>query len=283
MSKISQPFAICKGLLLTSVQRIVTTKNLRIMKITAFCFLLALCLNAGVDGYTQTVTMSVKNEPLNKVLAEIQRQTGVDLVYKWEMLQKAKPIDLEVKEATLKETLDICFKEQPLSYNIIENTIVISKKGNEGNNDSINQIPLIDVTGRLNDENGKAIAEVRVLIKGVTKIPSLSIDIRSTDINKGTQKEIKLRLGARELYDSVKKDTHPGSHNDLMHLLQVSSFIRIIIYLRKFFLLLIIRIRRRRTDINTDEKEEKEKGKSYELIVTANDILFSVVSLSCLL
>ena len=87
-----------------------------------------LLLQIGIIGYSQTVTMTVKNESLEKVFLEIQKQTGYGFAYKTEILKKGKAVDIDVKQASLEDVLAICMKDQPLSYTIVDRVIVISKK-----------------------------------------------------------------------------------------------------------------------------------------------------------
>lgn len=109
-----------------------------------------LCLHASIAGYSQTVTMTVKNESLEKVFLEIEKQTGYGFVYKTEILKKGRAVDIDVKQAPLGDVLAICFKDQPLSYTIVDRVIVISKK--EENTDKvINKAPYESI--RLNGKD----------------------------------------------------------------------------------------------------------------------------------
>ncbi|MEP7376010.1 MAG: SusC/RagA family TonB-linked outer membrane protein [Chitinophagaceae bacterium] len=104
-----------------------TAKTLLIMKLTAI-FLLAACLAASATGKTQTVTLSVKNAPLQDVFLEIKKQTGYTFIYTESLLQEAKKVSLRVKNSPLDETLRACFMEQPFAYTIIEKTIIVKPK-----------------------------------------------------------------------------------------------------------------------------------------------------------
>src|SRR5689334_13490132 len=92
-------------------------------------FLLFTCLNlsAGVV-YSQKVTLSGKDIPLKQVFKEIKKQAGYTFVYREVLLQKASSVNLNVKNASVPQVLDICFKGQPLSYTIINNNIVVVKE-----------------------------------------------------------------------------------------------------------------------------------------------------------
>src|SRR5258705_1410692 len=153
----------------SAIRRVVFIKWYRIMKIAAI-LLTVFCIHAGANGYTQGITLSVKNAKLEKVFEEIQKQAGDQFVYKWEILSEAKPVDVQVKNALLKDVLDLCFKDQPLSYTIIDNIIVISRKEKKESGDGVNIINSIDVRGRVTNEKGEAIAGATVTIKGTNKL-----------------------------------------------------------------------------------------------------------------
>jgi TonB-linked SusC/RagA family outer membrane protein len=74
-----------------------------------------------------------------------------------------------VKDAPLETALDICFNNQPLTYSIVGTTIVIKQKSSNLNTDNLSPInvpPLIDVHGRLVDENGDAVDGASIKVKG---------------------------------------------------------------------------------------------------------------------
>src|SRR5438034_11115380 len=100
-----QVFAAGKGLL-RSRQAIQT---LLIMKLTAI-LLTGVFLQASAGGYSQTITLSIKNASLKKILQEITKQTNYNFLYSDQDLQKARTVSLDVKGATLRNVLEFCFK-----------------------------------------------------------------------------------------------------------------------------------------------------------------------------
>src|SRR6187200_2139911 len=99
----------------------------RIMKLTAF-ILLAICIQASAKSFSQKVTLSARDVPLEKVIRNIKKQTGYSFFYNVEWLQKAKTVTIEVKNMAIEDALDIVFKDQPLTYRVINNTIVLKLK-----------------------------------------------------------------------------------------------------------------------------------------------------------
>ena len=138
-------------------------QTLLIMKFTAI-ILLSACLTASATGFSQTVTLSEKNATLEKVFASIKKQTGYVFFYDEAWLQRAEKVTIDVKNIPLENALQICFKNQALSYSIIEKTIVIKPK-TETIDGPISAPPPITVTGRIVNEKGQGVI-ASVLVKG---------------------------------------------------------------------------------------------------------------------
>ena len=90
--------------------------------------MIAACLQSSAHGYSQTVTLSEKSAPLQKIFKEIHRQTGFQFFYKDALLRQAGKIDIEAKDAPLEQVLAQCFKNLPITYTIIEKTIVVKPR-----------------------------------------------------------------------------------------------------------------------------------------------------------
>ncbi len=148
------------------------------MKLTTALILLNF-LQVSATGFTQNVTLSMRNAPLEKVFKEIQKQTGYHFLYTYELLEQAGKVDVKVKDVTLPDALQLCLESTPLTYSIIENTVVIKKRemNKIPENFLQNEIPLVhNVSGRVTDEKGIPLQGVSVLVKG-TQVGT------STDVN----------------------------------------------------------------------------------------------------
>jgi len=145
-------------------------QTIRIMKLIAF-ILLAAGLQVSANGYTQKITLSLKNAPLEKVFESIKQQSGYRFFYNEEQSQKSKPVTIQVKDASLDETLLICFKDQPFTYTIINQMIVVKEKTKDFTIQTQVQSgpPLIDVKGRVLNEKGEPVEGVTITVKGTTK------------------------------------------------------------------------------------------------------------------
>jgi TonB-linked SusC/RagA family outer membrane protein len=132
------------------------------MKLTAF-LIMATFLLVGARGYSQKVSLSLSNASLGKVFREITRQTGYSFLYTDEVLNGIPKVDIKVKNVPLEMALDQCFKDQPLTYSIVEHTVVIKRK-----QESLSP-PGTPVHGRVTDSTGTPMAGVSVTIPGETK------------------------------------------------------------------------------------------------------------------
>jgi len=149
---------------LNSARFITLHKTLLVMKLTTI-LLIAICLQASANGNAQRVSISQQNTSLEKVFKEIHRKTGYQFFYQDELLRKAQHFDINVKNASIEEVLELCFKNQPLNFTITEKTITIEPK----------QVPRemnapppvqVEVRGMVKDENGNPLAGVSIAIVG---------------------------------------------------------------------------------------------------------------------
>lgn len=123
-----------------------------------------LCLQVSAAGYGQTVTLSAKNMPLEKVFKEIKKQTGYSFVYTRAQLTNTLPVSCNVIKATLNDVLPICFLNQPLTFVIEEKYIVVQTKNVRPQLVSTSDT-LIDIRGHVMNENGEPLAGATIIAK----------------------------------------------------------------------------------------------------------------------
>lgn len=149
-------------------RKLFTTKTVKIMKLTAV-FLLAACLQVSARGYTQTITIHKKDAPLQSVFHEIEKQSGYRFFYKASLGKEFKKVTISLNDATLTQAMNEVLQELPLTYEIINKTIVVNEKtaapplSDEG---TIITIPPIDIHGKVVNEKGEPIAGATITVKG---------------------------------------------------------------------------------------------------------------------
>jgi len=117
---------------------------------------------ASASGVAQTVTLSGKNIPLEKVFREIHYQTGFNFFYRSEWVSPGDKVSLFVKDVPLQEVLDICFRGRSLRFSIVDKSIVVRKEAT----DVVESPAFETITGRVVDETGQPVNKASVRIEG---------------------------------------------------------------------------------------------------------------------
>lgn len=138
-----------------------------IMKLTLFLTVLA-CFQLQARGYSQAISLSEKNASLETVLKKIKKQAGFHLVYRDEWMSQAKMVSVELKSATVREALDACFKNQSLTYELVENTVVLKRipVPDPTPPAPAPKVQAVTVSGTVMDESGSLLENVSVIEKG---------------------------------------------------------------------------------------------------------------------
>jgi TonB-linked SusC/RagA family outer membrane protein len=140
------------------VKKIITA-----MKLTAV-LLIATCLQVSARGYGQKINLTERNATLEKVFKDLKKQGGYHFWYENKLLQDTKTVDIDVTNATLEQVLDYCFKDLPLSYTVLDKTVVIKRKEENTMTPSPPPPAPIEVQGKVTDSAGKPLAGVSVVL-----------------------------------------------------------------------------------------------------------------------
>lgn len=142
-----------------------------VMKLTILLLIVAF-LQVSAEGYSQKITLNKKEVSLKEILQSIEDQTGYVFFYKASDLP-AKQISIRVKDASIEEALNACFKGYPLTYKIVKRNIVIRRSPEPpGRRRSFRRpVPALadTVRGRVTDTTGAPLPGVTVQIKGSTR------------------------------------------------------------------------------------------------------------------
>ncbi|CAL1520151.1 TonB-dependent receptor [Chitinophaga sp. MM2321] len=102
-------------------------KILLVMKLTLVLLTVAV-LHVAAKGYSQSITYSGKNVPLQEVFSVIEKQTGFVFLYTESLLKEANPVSVKAENVKLDLFLAEIFKQQPLKYHIGIKSIFVSRK-----------------------------------------------------------------------------------------------------------------------------------------------------------
>jgi len=143
-------------------------KILLIMRLTTV-LLIATIMQVSAGSFAQKISLNEKNAPLEKIFDKIRLQSGYDFLFNRELLKTAKPVDIKIKNADIEDALAICFKGQPFTYTLEEKTIVIKEKTPTFLERVVDRWAVIDVHGRVVDQEGKPLPGATVKVKGTGK------------------------------------------------------------------------------------------------------------------
>lgn len=142
-------------------------QKLLMTKLTTF-LLLATFLQVSAGGYSQNVSISVKNASCEKLFKEIEKQSNYHFFYNEKLLKGAKKITIYVKDVPVEKVLQMCFDEQLFSFAFDNNQIIIKAKDPVKIEvvEKENIPPPIGITGTITDlATGKPLEGATVKLK----------------------------------------------------------------------------------------------------------------------
>ncbi|MBN2519342.1 MAG: secretin and TonB N-terminal domain-containing protein, partial [Bacteroidales bacterium] len=123
-------------------------KNIKFL-LTCFWFLNSIFINA------QNLTISIKmeNASLGKILQEIKKQSGKNILYNNTLVDEYKDESVNIENMTLEEALKMCLKNKKLQYKIIDGVIIIEPKNQKINHPAIPKGVSQNIRGQVIDQN----------------------------------------------------------------------------------------------------------------------------------
>ena len=148
------------------MENVFNLKTIKIMKLTVL--MLIVCLSQMVAAtYAQTtkLSLSIKNETLEYVLKQIEKQSEFLFFYNLEEINKNEKISITKKNANIQDVLDAIATKTGLKYTIKDRHIVLTTEISSPVTGIIQQNRKI--TGTVNDTFGP-IAGANIIQKGTT-------------------------------------------------------------------------------------------------------------------
>ncbi len=137
-------------------------KAMLIMKFTTL-LLLAFALQVSANGFTQTrVSLKLKKTSISNVLAAIEGQTTYRFLYNQDLSAINTRVSISVENAEVKDVLDQVLDNTSLSYQFMQNNLVVIRTGTQ--TEAAN--PFITVTGNVMSNTGEILSGVSVYQKG---------------------------------------------------------------------------------------------------------------------
>lgn len=127
------------------------------IKSTLFFMLLA----SGTAIKAQQISLSLQKAPLSKAISEIRKATKYDFAYNEDLLKKVGPITVNLKNASLEETLRIVLANQPIVFEIADGIIILKERKKSTPNSKKETIK-----GKIVDEKGIPLGGATIQVKG---------------------------------------------------------------------------------------------------------------------
>ncbi len=136
------------------------------MKEKKYLFIL-LCvgwlLMLPTKAQAQTYNVSYKEQRIEQIISDLREKTGYEFMYQKQIVENVQPITFSGKKLTLVELLDQIFWDKAgLNYEIVQKTIVLSKKKTQTVNEKRT------ITGTVTDENGETLPGANIMLVGST-------------------------------------------------------------------------------------------------------------------
>ncbi|WP_157986683.1 SusC/RagA family TonB-linked outer membrane protein [Chitinophaga alhagiae] len=131
----------------------------------SFTFFLSVLLLAGAQGFSQQVSIRVKNASIKEVFYQLTEQTGRNFIADAALLKNLKPLTLEFSNTPLKEVLQKCFSGEAVDiiFNDDYKTVVIRRKAAAAPGQAPPQQK--NVTGRVTSAKGEPLPGVSIRVK----------------------------------------------------------------------------------------------------------------------
>ncbi|HWB90773.1 MAG TPA: TonB-dependent receptor [Puia sp.] len=168
------PCTACRSPLSRSWGRL-SNSLLRSKPIFTLLIFLVLSIASFAHDFQVKVTLVQNNVTLDKIFAEITRQTGYTFVYTDVLIQKANRVSVNVHNVSLEQALDSCFAGQTLSWSIVDKMIVVGEKPVTAGQvkatmaaeaPRVTERPLFEIRGRITGHNGEPLGGVSISEKG---------------------------------------------------------------------------------------------------------------------
>ena len=139
------------------------------MRLTTVLFIVSL-LQVSAATFGQKITMNQQNVALKTLFKEIRKQSGYNFYFDGRVVSSDTRSSIRVSDVSVEAALSALLDGLPLNYEIKDRLIIITKKAPPSFADRvISAFANIDVTGRVLNENGTAMAGASVMIKGTDR------------------------------------------------------------------------------------------------------------------
>lgn len=159
--------------------RFIPRKLLLVMKLTVFLITI-IFLQVSATAFSQKINLKEKNVSIDKVLNQIQDQSGYEFFYNASLLKQAGNVSISLKDASVQDALDQLFRDKPFTYTLDNNTITIKQKETSLFDNLKKKIKeamaAMDVSGRVTDENNQPLSGATITEKGTNNVTTSDVN-----------------------------------------------------------------------------------------------------------
>ena len=134
-----------------------------------------------VWGQEQKVTLHFKDAPVQDVLKEINRQTGLDFVYNLTQLQEINPVTVNVENVTVDAALTQLLKDTPYKHQFEMGSIIIRRQETRPV-----QQDMKELKGQVKDQlfNGvlTRFTEVEDILRVIEQTATVKFEVKGTTV-----------------------------------------------------------------------------------------------------
>jgi TonB-linked SusC/RagA family outer membrane protein len=146
-------------------------KALKIMRMTSV-IILAISLHVSADTYSQKISINSRDISLEKVFDKLNQQSGYSFFWNDQGLSRVGHVNINIKNATLREAMDVCLAGTDLTYTVEEKSkaIFITPRPPASFIQPEAAVLLINqpIHGVVKDSSGNALDGASVLLKSAT-------------------------------------------------------------------------------------------------------------------
>ena len=145
-------------------------KSLLIMKMVIL-LMIACCFQANATG--QKISIVKKNAPIKDIFKAIEKQSGYLFVYESGTIDADMKVTVSVSNVDINDAVKEALEYQALSYHIVGKNVIIRKKTvvakNNSNISDVDVVKLIQISGKITNEDDEAIEGASVLVEGTQR------------------------------------------------------------------------------------------------------------------
>lgn len=154
---------------------VIPNQLLRIMKLIILIMTVFL-LQVSASTSAQNITLRRDHASIKSILFEIRKQTGYNVLYETEQLDKTTPVTVNFKNVPLRDALTKILDEQGLAFSIEDKAISIKPKEKSLLDKLYNYVMSIDIKGTVFDENHDPLPSASIVIKGKKAVTRTNSD-----------------------------------------------------------------------------------------------------------